>query len=213
MKFQRFVLFCSLTLLLVVSACGASRGGLGSKLSEVVGRALAPAPAANQTEEVALGDTPVVLVEFVDPCDETPCEVKAVHVGTTDAEGYFHADVETQYVVALVVGDLPPGTTPKAGDGAISGLLNPDQPTIDKDLDVVTSVACRGGTTAVVDGSSTAEQLDAQRVQNLEDAAAEDIPANPGFDFYDADQVSAAVQAVRVATNDGERPAPSGAFN
>jgi hypothetical protein len=56
------------------------------------------------------------------------------------------------------------------------------------------------------------EQLDEARIQNLEDAAADYIVANPDFDFYDQLDVDAAVETVRSATNDGANPAAPGAF-
>jgi len=128
-------------------------------------------------------------------------------VGTTDADGNFVVDVQAQPVIAIIVQGMT-----NDGDVEISGLYNPDQPTIEKDLDTATSIACTAGISAINDGSITEEQLDEARVLNLEDAASECIVANTDFDFYDQLDVDAAVAAVRSATNDGANPAALGAF-
>jgi hypothetical protein len=60
---------------------------------------------------------------------------------------------------------------------------------------------------AIGDGSITPEQLDEERVQNLEDAADGYVEANPDFDFYDSADFDAAVNAVRTSTDDGANPA------
>ena len=77
---------------------------------------------------------------------------------------------------------------------------------LEKVLDPATSIACVAGLSAVGD-TITQEQLDEERVQNLEDAAVGYLEANPDFDFYDPDDFDAAVEAVRNSTNDGEHPA------
>ena len=175
---------------------------MGGALSRVLGQAFAPETDGDQKNTVPLADGTVVLLQY----DEEG-NLESAMVGTTDAAGNFVVDVQAQAVVAVVV----QGTT---NDGAveISGLYNPDQPTIEKDLDPATSIACIAGLSAVGDDSITEEQLDEARVQNLEDAAAAYLVANPDFDFYNQAEVDAAVAAVRSATNDGANPAAPGAF-
>ena len=135
-------------------------------------------------------------------------ELQGATVGTTDAQGNFVVeDVQEQAVVVVQVAGMT-----SDGDANVEGLFNPDQPTIVKDLDPATSVACIAGVSAVGDGSITVEQLDETRVQNLEDASRAYIAANPEFDFYDSAQVNAAVAAVRAATDDGAHPAAADAF-
>jgi hypothetical protein len=46
------------------------------------------------------------------------------------------------------------------------------------------------------------------RVKNLEDAAEAYIATQPEFDFYDPAQVDAAVEAVRIGTDDGANSPP-----
>lgn len=184
-------------LALAITGCSSSGSGVGGGLTRILGQALAPESDGNQDKQVPLENGTVVLVEFDDEGN-----VVSAEVGTTDADGNFQVDVNAQAVIAVVV----QGST-NDGDTGISGLYNPNQPTIEKDLDAGTSVACVAGIDAVVDGSITPEQLDEMRVQNLEDAAASYIEANPDFDFYDEVQVADAVTWVRTATNDGAQPA------
>lgn len=183
---------------LTAPACNSTAGTSGGPIARLVGQALAP----ENDQEVPLADEVVVLLTY----DEEGNIVTA-EVGTTDADGKFQVDVEAQAVVALVVG----GTTDE-GDTEISGLFNPDQEVIDKDLDAATSIACVAGLTAIGDGSITEEQLNEERVQNLEDASVDYIQANPDFDYYSQADQEAAVAAVRLATDDGAHPAAADAF-
>jgi hypothetical protein len=175
---------------------------VGSALSRVFGQAFAPESGGDPNNTVPLADGTVVLLHY----DEDG-NLQSAEVGTTDADGNFVVDVQVQAVIAVVVNGM-------TNDGAvdISGLYNPDGMTIEKDLDSATSIACIAGISAIGDDSITEEQLDEARVQNLEDAAAEYLVANPDFDFYDQLDVDAAVAAVRSATNDGANPAAPGAF-
>ena len=149
-------------------------------------------------KEVALADAKVVLLEY-----DADGNLQGAQVGTTDADGNFVVDVQEQAVVVVQVAGMT-----NDGDANVEGLFNPNQPEIVKDLDPATSVACIAGVSAVGDGSITVEQLDETRVQNLEDAAEAYIATHPEFDFYDPAQVDAAVEAVRVGTDDGANSPP-----
>jgi hypothetical protein len=175
---------------------------VGGALSRVLGQAFATETDGDEKNTVPLADGTVILLQY----DEEG-NLQEAMVGTTDADGNFVVDVEAQPVVAIVVQGMT-----NDGDVDISGLYNPDQAMIEKDLDPATSIACIAGISAIDDGSITEEQLDEARIQNLEDAAGEYIVANPEFDFYDPTDVDAAVAAVRGATNDGANPAAPGAF-
>jgi hypothetical protein len=190
-------LILAASLQLLVLGCSSSGGSVGAGLSRVLGQAFAPESDGDETKQVPLGDATVVLLEY----DEEG-NLQSAQVGTTDAEGNFVVDVQAQAVVAIVVDGMT-----NDGDTEISGLYNPDQPMITKDLNAATSVACIAGLTAIGDGSITEEELGETRIQNLEDAARGYIEANPDFDFYNPDDVTAAVDAVRTATNDGAQPA------
>ncbi|NOQ83718.1 MAG: hypothetical protein GQ551_06885, partial [Myxococcales bacterium] len=168
--------------------------------SRLIGRALAPEPDSDETSPLA--NQVVVLLTYDDQGN-----IVSAEVGTTDANGQFIVDAEAQAVVAVVVGAMT-----DEGDTEISGLFNPDEPVIEKDLDEATSIACAAGLTAIGDGSITEEQLNAERVQNLEAASVEYILANPDFDYYSETDRTSAVEAVRVATDDGAHPAASDAF-
>lgn len=185
-----------------VSGCSSNGGGVGGALSRVLGQAFAPETDGEQRNTVPLAEGSVVLLQY----DEDG-NLQSAMVGTTDADGNFVVDVQAQAVVAIVV----QGTT-NDGNVEISGLYNPDEPRIEKDLDPATSIACIAGISAIGDDSITEEQLDEARIQNLEDAAAAYLVANPDFDFYSQAEVDAAVAAVRSATNDGANPAAPGAF-
>ena len=185
-----------------LAGCSSDGGGIGGSLSRILGQALAPETDGAQTNLVPLADRNVVLLQY----DENG-DIQRATIGKTDANGNFIAEVEAQAVIAIEIA----GET-NDGEVTVSGLYNPDQPMIEKDLDPATSVACIAGLSAIGDGSITQEELDETRVQNLEDASLDYIDANPDFDFYDSADVDAAVAAVRAATNDGASPAPPGAF-
>jgi hypothetical protein len=204
MKFLSFVLILAVSLPLMAMGCSSEGGGAGAGISRILGQAFAPeTDDAGETKEVPLAGATVVLLEY----DENG-ELTGATVGTTDAQGNFVVeDVQEQAVVVVQVAGMT-----SDGDANVEGLFNPDQPTIVKDLDPATSVACIAGVSAVGDGSITVEQLDETRVQNLEDASRAYIAANPEFDFYDSAQVNAAVAAVRAATDDGAHPAAADAF-
>jgi len=197
MKLRLFGLILAASLQLLVLGCSSSGGSVGAGLSRIVGQAFAPESDGDETKQVPLGDATVVLLEY----DEDGV-LQSAQVGTTDPDGKFIVDVEAQAVIAIEVQGMT-----NDGDTKISGLYNPDEPMIEKDLDAATSVACIAGLTAIGDGSITQEELDETRIQNLEDAALGYIEANPDFDFYNPNDVTAAVDAVRTATDDGAHPA------
>jgi len=202
MKLQFGVLIFSLSLALGSLGCSSDGGGAGAGISRILGQAFAPETDGDETKEVPLEGATVVLLEY----DEEG-KLQGATVGTTDADGNFQVDAQAQAVVVVQVAGMT-----NDGETSVEGLFNPDQPMITKDLDPATSVACGAGVTAIGDGSITQEELDETRVANLEDAARAYIAATPEFDFYDPDQVSAAVGAVRVATDDGANPAAADAF-
>jgi len=196
------VLIFSLSLALGSLGCSSDGGGAGAGISRILGQAFAPETDGDETKEVPLEGATVVLLEY----DEEG-KLQGATVGTTDADGNFQVDAQAQAVVVVQVAGMT-----NDGETSVEGLFNPDQPMITKDLDPATSVACGAGVTAIGDGSITQEELDETRVANLEDAARAYIAATPEFDFYDPDQVSAAVDAVRIATDDGANPAAADAF-
>ena len=196
------VLIFSLSLALGSLGCSSDGGGAGAGISRILGQAFAPETDGDETKEFPLEGATVVLLEY----DEEG-KLQGATVGTTDADGNFQVDAQAQAVVVVQVAGMT-----NDGETSVEGLFNPDQPMITKDLDPATSVACGAGVTAIGDGSITQEELDETRVANLEDAARAYIAATPEFDFYDPDQVSAAVDAVRIATDDGANPAAADAF-
>ena len=199
MKFPFAVLTLAVSLPLLALGCSSDGGvGSGTGISRILGQALAPETTADETNDVPLPGATVILLEY----DEEG-NLQGATVGTTDADGNFQVDVQAQAVVVVQVAGMTDD-----GDANVEGLFNPNQPTITKDLNPATSIACGAGVGAIGDGSITQEQLDETRVQNLEDAAAAYIATHPDFDFYDPDQVAAAVDAVRVGTDDGANSPP-----
>lgn len=176
-----------------VAASGCSGTGDGNRFGELLGRVLAP----ESGQTVPLANETVVLLTY-----DQEGNIVTAEVGTTDENGEFKVDVEAQAVVALVISGMTDD-----GTAEISGLYNPEAGLVlEKVLDQATSIACVAGLTAVGDDSITQEQLDQERVDNLEDGADAYIEANPDFDFYDAQQRDAAVEAVRTSTDDGANP-------
>ena len=205
MKLPFVVLILAVSLPLIALGCSSDGGvGSGTGISRILGQALAPETTADETKDVPLPGATDVLLEY----DEDG-NLQGATVGTTDADGNFQVDVQAQAVVVIQAAGMTDD-----GEASVEGLFNPNpsQPTITKDLDPATSIACGAGVGAIGDGSITQEQLDETRVQNLEDAARDYIAANPDFDFYDSAQVGDAVDAVRVATDDGADPAAADAF-
>lgn len=199
MKFPFAVLTLAVSLPLIALGCSSDGGvGSGTGISRILGQALAPETTADETKDVPLPGATVVLLEY----DEDG-NLQGATVGTTDADGNFQVDAQAQAVVIVQVAGMTDD-----GDASVEGLFNPNQPSITKDLNPATSIACGAGVGAIGDGSITQEQLDETRVQNLEDAAAAYIATHPDFDFYDPDQVAAAVDAVRVDTDDGANSPP-----
>lgn len=196
MKRARFRgVVCTALVLGGVSAVGCSSSSDGNRFGQLLGQALAP----ENDVPVPLASETVVMLTY----DEEGTLVMA-EVGTTDENGEFQVDVEAQAVVALVVGGMT-----DEGDTEISGLYNPEAGVVlEKVLDPATSIACVAGLTAIGDGSITPQELDEQRVQNLEEASEDYIAANPNFDYYDETDRMDAVAAVRIATDDGANPAP-----
>ena len=184
---------CAACVLLCVAVLGCNGTSAGNRFGELLGRALAP----ENGQTVPLANETVVLLTY----DEDGNIVTA-EVGTTDEDGNFSVDVEAQAVVALVVSGMTDD-----GEAEISGLYNPEADVVlDKVLDQATSIACVAGLTAIDEDSITQEELDQGRVDNLEAAAEAYIDANPDFDFYDAEDREAAVEAVRISTDDGANP-------
>jgi hypothetical protein len=87
----------------------------------------------------------------------------------------------------------------------VSGLIPAETNSSDKDLNGQTDIACEAGVQAVADGDINGNDLDADRIANLEDAAARFVATT---DFTDPASVTASATQVRLLTDDGDHPAP-----
>lgn len=190
---------------LVFASCGGSSGFFDG-ISRVVGQALRPVGNLIDQNPVPLGDAVVTLVDFA---DETVGRVaRTMEVGTTDANGNYEVNVEGQPIAAIVIN----GTNDQGQAVRVSGLVVPDEEDVMKNFDPVTDIACEAGLSALLDGSVAPDDFDEDRVTNLEDASRQFVAANPGLDYLNPADVSAAAQMVRAATNAGADEAPEGAF-
>lgn len=169
--------------------CGDDDGDDGS--ANLTGTATRPdsvggGPAAN---------APFIVVDLA-----RPAETQQVAAGTTDGAGNFAASVGKTPSVAVII-----TATASSGEAVrVSGILRARSSAI-KSLNGQTDIACEAGVTAVQDGTLTAEQLDATRIANLENAAARFVGTT---DFKSPASVSAAAAQVRVLTQNGAVPAP-----
>lgn len=118
--------------------------------------------------------------------------------GTTDANGAYQATIEDNKRIFVVINEAR-----NQGNGVrVSGLMDPDEQSA-KDFSGVTDIACEAGVTAVSEGALDPDDLDLERIANLEAAAA---TVAGGVDFTNAASVTAAAAAVRALTNDGANP-------
>ena len=118
--------------------------------------------------------------------------------GTTDADGAYEATIEGNRNIFVVIN----GARDQGNGVRVSGLMEPDEQSA-KDFNGVTDIACEAGVTAVAEGALDAEDLDLERIANLEAGAA---TVAAGVDFTNPASVSAAAAEVRVITNDGANP-------
>ncbi len=190
MKAQRMVrvLGAALALGLIVSGCGGGGGGSSNRVT-VSGDANFP---------VANGGQPVAEAPFVIIDPDRSTDPLLSDVSTEDGR-YFGIIRKTVSVAVILSGNVG------GEDIRVSGLIPAESNNDGKQLDGRTDIACEAGVQAVIDGDITGNELDAQRIQNLEDAATRFVATT---DFTDPASVTASANQVRALTNNGERPAP-----
>lgn len=128
-----------------------------------------------------------------------PADAEPVVTGTSDSNGAFSFSIKG---TAIFVAFAPIDAT---GEPRSSGLLFLGAKNNQKQLEDFTDVACVAGVTAVRSGDLPAAQLTAERIGNLE-AGAQQVIAQDGVDFTNADSVNAAAAKVREITEDGAHP-------
>ncbi|MFA5939641.1 MAG: hypothetical protein WC809_09840 [Sinimarinibacterium sp.] len=195
MKLHRLVrrvaiIVLTLTGLTTVSGCGGDGGGVNVK--GVTGSVLSVLDGSAQASR------PFIVNDL-----SQPPESAQVSSGTSDSNGQYTFELKgikgTIYVV------FPPNDA--TGEPRSSGLVYLGERENEKTLQNFTDVACVAGVTAVLSGDLPVEQLTAERIANLE-AAAQQVIAEDGVDFTNADSVNAAAARVRELTNDGANPPP-----
>ena len=181
------VLGVTLALGFIISGCGG--GGTGSS-NRVTVAGDANFPVANGGQPVA--DTPFVIIDPDRPNDPLSSDVST---GT----GRFFGIIRKTVSVAVILNGTVQGESLR-----VSGLLPAQSNNTTKQLDGQTDIACEAGVSAVGDGDITGDELDTERIQNLEDAAARFVATT---DFTDPASVTASALQVRALTDNGAHPA------
>lgn len=190
MKAQRGVAVLGAVLALCVLATGCGGGGNGSS-NRVSVSGTANFPNANGGGEVARA--PFIIIDPDRPDDPVVSDVS-----TSDGR-YFGIIRKTVSVAVLLTGVAQ-------GDRIrVSGLIPAETNSTDKNLNGQTDIACEAGVQAVADGEINGNDLDEQRIANLENAAARFVATT---DFTNPASVTASANQVRVLTNNGDHPAP-----
>lgn len=169
---------------------GIALGGCGGGTSEpggavVSGQATFPPQAGGGP----VAQAPVVVLDL-----QTGRQIPQ---GVTDAQGNYRALVGDPRTVAVIVQGVISGRNVR-----VSGLVDVRVQAL-KNFDGTTDVACEAGVTAVLSGALPAGLLTAERIRNLELAAARIVGT---VNFLDPAAVTAAAALVRQLTNDGARP-------
>ncbi len=178
----------ALTLGLMVGGCGNDGAGSSNKVT-VSGDATFP---------VANGGGPVAAAPFVIIDPDRPNDPLTSDVSTS--VGHFFGIIRKTVSVAVILTGTVQGKSIR-----VSGLLDATSNNTTKQLDGQTDIACEAGVQAVIDGDIEGNDLDQERIDNLEDAAARFVATT---DFTDPASVTAAAAQVRALTNDGAHPAP-----
>jgi hypothetical protein len=182
------VLGAAVVLALVVGGCGG--GGNGSSNRVTVGGD-ANFPVANGGARVA--DAPFIIIDPDRPNDPLASDVST-------STGHFFGIIRKTVSVAVILTGVVNGETIR-----VSGLLAAEENNVDKQLNGQTDIACEAGVQAVIDGDIEGNDLDRERIDNLEDAAARFVD---DVDFTDPASVTSAAAQVRALTDDGAHPAP-----
>lgn len=181
------VLGVAVALTVVVGGCGGSGNGSSNRVN-VAGDAVFP---------VANGGQPVSNSPFIIIDPERTDEPLASDVST--GTGRFFGIIRKSTSVAVILSGVAQGNAIR-----VSGLLTAQSNNTNKQLNGQTDIACEAGVSAVSDGSISGNDLDSERIQNLEDAATRFVPTT---DFTDSASVTASALQVRALTDNGAHPA------
>ena len=203
--------FMMLVLMLAIIGCGGGDGD--NENATISGQMNLPSNA------IALGGggAPVANTGFVvsnleQPNASSPTRFQSIGSGTTDSTGKYQSTVPQTSAALVIANGSQPSGPQQNKIVPVSGLMNLNQDTLSKNFDGTTTIACFAGWSAILDGPTnggiTAQQLTAQRISNLESAAA---PLVATTDFTNLDptvpnSLLFSANRVRVLTDNGAHP-------
>ncbi len=182
------VLGAVLALGVLVTGCGDGGKG-GSNRVSISGNANFPSSVGGG----AVANTPFIIIDPDRPNDPLISDVST-------GDGRFFGIIRKTISVAVILSGVAQGSNVR-----VSGLIPAEHNNEDKSLNGQTDIACDAGVQAVIDGDINGNDLDADRIANLESAAARFVATT---DFKDPASVTAAANQVRVLTDNGDHPAP-----
>jgi hypothetical protein len=196
--------FIMLVLILVITGCG---GGDGDHANATISGQVALPPNSTNLGGGGGGGVPVANTQFTTVDFEKPnandtsmTGFQTIGSGTTDSTGKFVLTTP-QTSAAAVIANGPQPSGPQQGKVVpISGLMNLKQDTVSKNFDGATTIACFAGLGAISQGNITPQQLDAQRISNLEQVAAGFVATT---NFLDTNDIVRSADAVRQQTDNG----------
>jgi hypothetical protein len=187
--------------ILVITGCGDDDGDdANTTISGQV--TLPPNPPEQGGGGTSVTSTQFQVVDFEQPDSTNAPPFRNIGNGTTDSTGKYVITVAQTSSAAVVANGTQPSGPQQGKVVPISGLVNPNQDNIAKNFDGATTIACVAGVRAIVQGSITAQQLDAQRISNLERAAAAFVATT---NFLSAASINTSADAVRQLTDNGAR--------
>jgi hypothetical protein len=193
--------FMMMALILVITGCGGDDDNENTTISGQV--ALSPNPTnlgGGGGVSASVANTQFVVVDFEQRDQTSTPPFRNIGNGTTDSTGKYEITTPQTSSAAVIANGTQPSGPQQGKIVPISGLVNLQQDTVSKNFDGATTIACFAGLRAISDGSITPQQLDAQRISNLERAAAGKVAKT---NFLDNNSIVASAEEVRRETNNG----------
>jgi hypothetical protein len=198
--------------ILVITGCG---GGDNEGVTISGQMTLPPNPPNQGGGGAPVVNTQLIAIDFEqpNPNDASMTGFQTIGSGTTDSTGKFVLTTPQTSSAAVIANGTQPSGPQQNKIVPISGLMNLDQDTASKNFDGVTTIACFAGILAIQDALAgkpglTPQQLNAQRISNLEQAAAGFVAQTNFLDTNSGSQNSIVASAtqVRLLTADGAHP-------
>jgi hypothetical protein len=194
-----------MALILVITGCG---GGDGDDANTTISGqvTLPPNPPELGGGGTAVTSTQFIVIDFEQSVPTNTPPFQTIGSGTTDSTGKYEITVPRTSSAAVIANGTQPSGPQQGKVIPISGLVNLNQDNLTKNFDGPTTIACVAGLRAIAGlgdvtlGSITPQQLDAQRISNLERASVAFVAQT---NFLDAASIAASADAVRRQTNNG----------